>query len=190
MTIPARLDRRLRSFTPAFFLFCLLAVLPAQASASDGYAQLWGALNLANANAVSDNGQWGPGAQIGARVGITDFWSIVGGVEGSYHFAETEDDIPSSQVLGLFGGFRYNLDVFQYVPYVGLAIENFVIAPPDAPGVNRAAVGGKFSLGLDWRYSRNWSLGGMIELHAPLTDPGDFPIYSTIGANLAYHFRL
>ncbi len=190
MTIPDVAHLRLRLLSPGLLVFCLLMCLPIQASASDGYAQLWSGLALANANGVTDNGQWGPGAQLGARVGITDFWSITGGVEGSYHFAETEDDIPSSEVLGLFGGFRYNLDIFQYVPYLGLSIENFILAPPDAPGESRAGVGAKLSVGVDWRYSREWSLGGMIELHAPLTDPGDFPIYSTLGVNLAYHFRL
>jgi hypothetical protein len=195
MTIPRTPKHCLQPVLPGFICFFMLMAAPQAASATDGYAQLWGGLNLANANAASEGGLWGPGAQLGARFGISDFWSIVGGVEGSYHF-ET-DDAASTEVLGLFGGFRYNLDVFQYIPYVGLSIENFIVAPPDEPQspdqpdqAYESMVGGKFSVGVDWRYSREWSVGGMIELHAPLVDPTDFPVYSTIGLNLAYHFRL
>jgi hypothetical protein len=194
MTIPSIEKRLLHRLLPGLVCFLMVLSAPAAASASDGYAQFWGGLNLANANAASDGAQWGPGAQVGARFGISDFWSIIGGVGGSYHL-ETED-APASEVLGLFGGFRYNLDVFQYIPYVGLSVENFIFAPPDEPdaegqtGETRSMVGGKFSVGMDWRYSRNWSVGGMVELHAPLVDPANFPIYSTIGLNVAYHFRL
>ena len=181
--------RCLRATAVLIGLLVVVAGAP-PAHASEGEAQVWGALALANANAISETGQWGPGAQLGVLAGITDFWSIAGGVEGSYHFLEQGDDIPASEVVNLFGGFRYNLDIFKYVPYVGLSIVNHILGPPDEPGDTGPVVGAKFTVGLDWRYARHWSAGAMFELHAPLDAPGDFPNYSTLGFNLAYHFRL
>jgi hypothetical protein len=190
MTIPTRLLRPRPALGVALLLAMLCAVWPTgQAHASEGYAQTWGGLTAANANQLGDSGQWGAGVQLGFRAGISDFWSFSGGVEGSYHLLGA-DEAPNSEVLNLFAGFRYNLDVFQYVPYVGLSVVNFVARPPAAPGDTGALVGGKLTVGVDWRYSREWSLGGMIELHAPLVEPSNFPIYSSAGVNLAYHFRL
>lgn len=191
MTIPTLASGRL-GLAAAALAFASLLMLPTPAHASEGYAQLWSQLMVANANAAGDSGQWGPGMQLGVGAGITDFWSVAGGVEGSYHFAQTDEDaeVPAAQIWGFFGGFRYNLDVFQYVPYVGLSLENFVSRPPNIDGAGGAALGGKLTIGLDWRYARHWSVGGMVELHAPLADPGNFPIYSTLGVNWAYHFRL
>jgi hypothetical protein len=73
---------------------------------------------------------------------------------------------------------------------VGLGIENYVLGPPDEPGESGPRVGGKLTVGVDWRYDRNYSLGAMIEIHTAFDDPGDFPIYSTLGLNWSYHFRL
>lgn len=175
---------------PAVALLGALVIGPRSAIASDGEARIWGQLGAANAHGVGDDGQWGPTLQLGAAAGITDFWVIAGGIEGSYHFAENADDIPSHEVVGLFAGFRYNLDIFKYVPYLGLSLVNYFSRPPFSAGDEGGGLGAKLSVGVDWRYDRNWSAGGMIELHAPLSDPADFPIYSTIGINLSYHFRL
>ncbi|AWV89375.1 outer membrane protein with beta-barrel domain [Bradymonas sediminis] len=168
---------------------------PAPAQASEGYAQTWGGLMLANSNDSKPGGQWGAGAQFGFAAGITDFWSIVGGVETSYHLATTSDDdppedIPGMQVLGLFAGFRYNVDIFKYVPYVGLAIENFPLGPRPPSATTASRIGAKLSVGLDWRVNRDYSFGALVELHSALDAPADFPIYSTVGVNLSYHFRL
>ncbi len=187
MTIPFAAAFRRLALAGACVATCLL-LCARPAAASEGEAQVWGQLMLANANAVGDSGQWGPGGQIGVLAGITDFWSILGGVDASYQFAS--GDAPSAEILGLFAGFRYNLDVFQYVPYLGLSFEDFPQGPPDSTGAQGPQVGAKLSIGLDWRYSRNCSAGAMIELHAPMTHPDRFPIYSTLGANLTYHFRL
>lgn len=168
---------------------------PNTAQASDGYAQTWGGVMLANANNAAPGGQWGAGVQLGFAAGITDFWSIVGGAETSYHLATSTDadppvDVPAIQVLGLFAGFRYNVDIFKYVPYVGLALENFPFAPRDAAQTVTSRIGAKLSVGLDWRFDRNYSFGALIELHSALDTPSEFPLYSTVGANFSYHFRL
>ncbi len=192
MTIPQLFcEGRPLQFVCALLLAAVaLVALPNSTHAADG--QVWGGLAVANANDGADGGQWGPGAQLGFRAGISDFWSFVGGVDTSYHFSSTDDDleVPSAEVLGLFGGFRYNLDIFQYIPYVGLSLVNFAAAPPTEPGEEVSRVAAKLSVGVDWRYSREWSVGGVVELHAPLDEPDAFPFYSTLGVNLAYHFRL
>jgi len=180
----------------ALTVFALLSALrAAPAEASDGYAQTWAGLMLANANDATPDGQWGAGIQLGFLAGITDFWSIVGGVETSYHLATSIDgdppiDVPATQVLGLFAGFRYNVDIFKYVPYVGLAIENFPLGPRPPEASAAARIGAKLSVGLDWRFERDYSFGALIELHSALDAPDEFPMYSTVGVNFSYHFRL
>src|SRR5690554_1597484 len=184
-----------------FFVLLLLATLaptmlrPAPAQASEGYAQTWGGLMLANSNDSKPGGQWGAGAQFGFAAGITDFWSIVGGVETSYHLATTSDDdppedIPGIQVLVLFAAFRYNVVIFIYGPYVGLALENFPLGPRPPSASTASRIGAKLSVGLDWRVNRDYSFGALVELHSALDDPAEFPIYSTVGVNFSYHFRL
>lgn len=165
------------------------------AQASEGYAEAWGALLGGNANRVGPNGQWGLGTQLGARAGINDFWSIVGGVDLAWQLATTIDadppiDVPATAMLGFFGGFRYNLDMFTYVPYVGLALENYVQAPGDQQGESGPNLGAKLTIGLDWRFAREYSFGALIELHTALDDPAAFPIYSSAGLSFGYHFRL
>lgn len=87
-------------------------------------------------------------------------------------------------------GVRYNLDVFTYVPYAGLGITGYIDTPLVDDGPAATNLGAKFIIGVDWRFDRHWSLGFKAELHALATDLGRYPIYSTVGLNVAWHFRL
>lgn len=182
----------------AILLACALPVcvwlLPRPADASQGEASVWLGSGLANANSVSDGPTLGLAAETGLRVGITDFWSLDLGVEGAYHFGyDLEDDgrVDSMFVQHIFAGFRYNLDIFVYVPYVGFTVDTFLRAPPVEPQAQQGpAIGASLNLGVDWRFARHWSAGVRAEMHLLDTELFDFPAYSTFGLNIGYHFRL
>jgi hypothetical protein len=169
--------------------FCALS-LPSSAEASKGYARTWVGVLGANVNTASERGQWGPGLELGFGAGITDFWSIIATAQGSYHLALEDEGLDAAPVSSVAAGFRYNLDIFKYVPYLGLAVNTFVVKPSQRDGTLRGDVSLRGTVGCDWRYDRNWSIGLKIDLHTPLTASGTFPIYSAVGLNLAYHFRL
>ena len=174
----------------ALATFLTVTALPSHAEASKGYARTWLGVMAANVNTASPRGQWGPGFELGFGAGITDFWSIIATAQGSYHLALEDEELEAAPVSSLAAGFRYNLDVFKYVPYLGLAVNTFVVKPSQRDGALRGDISLRGTVGCDWRYDRNWSLGLKIDLHAPLTASGAFPIFSSAGLNLAYHFRL
>lgn len=159
------------------------------ARAFSGEGHVYAGPSAANANALGGFGHWGPGAQLGLVLGLSDFWRFTAGLEGSYHFEDADEEIPSFAVLGAFIGLRYALDVFTYIPYVGLAVTTFAAGPPTSPDGGGFELGAKLTVGLDYRFSRFWSLGVLADLHASLTEPAEFPLYSSINLQLGYHFR-
>ncbi len=172
----------------SFLIAALLAPLHARALTGEGEA--WFGPSLANLNALEGGSNWGPGLQAGALLELTDFWRIAGGLEASYHFADSEREIPAHFVYGGFLGLRYALDVFQYVPFVGLALTAYPNRPPRTLDQTGFDLGAKLTIGVDWRRSRSWSFGALTEIHLALSEPSEFPIYSTINLHFAYHFRL
>jgi hypothetical protein len=91
----------------------------------------------------------------------------------------------------VFVGLRYNLDVFAYVPYVAVSMVLHQRGPVADLGERPiSTLGAKASLGLDWRFTRNWSVGGRVELHAVGSSPRQFPAFGTLQGVLSYHFRL
>ena len=189
-----RHSTRLDGTVTVALLALMVLALPAPASASEGEASIFTGPVFANANDASQSGpQFGIGGQLGIVFGITDFWALDLGAEGVYHPPATPGDIELSSMVvqNAFAGFRYNLDVFVYVPYVGLSALAYTRAPRLSPkGSQRPAVGTKLTVGVDWRFQRHWSLGGLAELHAINFDFGSFPSYSSIMLKLGYHFRL
>lgn len=170
-----------------------LALAPSDVAASEGEATVWVAADAANASDTTPAGpQFGVGAQTGISFGVSDFWTLNLGTEAAFHpsVSPGDDQVPSLFVHNLFGGFRYNLDIFTYVPYVKLAAVAYTAAPLVDAGGQRPAVGAKMTVGVDWRFDRNWSLGGMAELHTVSFDVGNFPSYSSVGVRLTHHFRL
>ncbi len=169
-------------------------VTPFPAAASDGEASLRLAGEFVNASRASRAGpHLGAGLEGRAVFGLSDFWSLSLGAETAWHPPATpgDDELGSMVVQDLFGGVRYNLDVFTYVPYIGLSAVAYPLAPPTEPGApQRANVGAKLTVGIDWRMSRSWSLGGLVELHSVGLEFGDFPSYASVGFSIGYHFRL
>ena len=188
---PARFARLAAA---AALFFSLLSAAPHPAHASQGDAEVRVSLMGANAGRVSNQGpQLGFGGQAGVGFDISDFWSIDFGAEALYHPSAKPGDKPleSMVVQDVFAGFRYNLDIFVYVPYVGLSAVAYGLTPrTQRAEAQRPGVGAKLTVGLDWRFQRHWSLGAMAELHALELQFSNFPGYASIGLNLSYHFRL
>ncbi len=169
-------------------VFFCLSHTPRTASAFGDSGQLWIGPSLGNLNSLQGGSNWGVGFQIGAQLNINDFWRMVGGLEGSYHFSDEAREVSAHTVTGAFLGARYALDIFQYVPYLGLALTAYPTRPPAEPTDSGFAAGAKLTVGVDWRVNRTWSLGALADLHMVLTDPSAFPVYSIINLNLSYHF--
>ncbi len=176
----------------AAFGMLVVDALPAEASKGDASLHLTS--ELANANRSSSEGpHLGAGIQSRLVVGLSDFWGLSFGAETGFHppASPGDDDLDALAVQDIFAGFRYNLDVFVYVPYIELSAVAYPLAPKlSADKFQRANVGGKLTVGIDWRFDRSWSLGGLVEMHAVGFDMGQFPSYSAIGFNIGYHFRL
>lgn len=185
-TRPPRSRRRAVAAVAAFLAGSLFA---GSAEASRGYARTWVGAQAVRSAPGPSQARWGPAAEVGFATALGDFWSVAAGAQVGFFPALPASDLASSPLGAVWGGLRYNLDVFEYVPYLGLAVNTFLVRP-QANGMLRGDITLKASVGVDWRFDRSWSTGARIDLHAPMTSPGDFPTFSSAGVDLAYHFRL
>ena len=183
---------RMAQFASVFAMLICLVALPSMAHADE--AEVWAGGAAANLSDF-EVGAWGVGGQVGAQWQFDDFWSVFADYTLSYHFereaSEPEaEPIPADVVNALGIGFRYNLDVFTYVPYFGLAAMGYLDSPRVADESLNANAGAKFVLGVDYRWDRAWSLGLVGEIHALVSDLRRYPIYTVFSVNIGYHFRL
>ncbi|TXD37599.1 hypothetical protein FRC98_07880 [Lujinxingia vulgaris] len=170
-----------------------LTTLPTPDEAHAWEGQLWAGAGLNNtlAPAPSALGRWGPGLQLGANLQLGDFWKVGVDLSASYHPAqvEGEDSFQSLVVSAAALEARYALDVFTYIPYVGLAGVFYPTGPTSERAPNGERLGLRATLGADYRYSRTRSLGVAFDIHAPMTAPQNFPLYAGVRAYFAWHFR-
>ncbi len=172
----------------------LLIVVPTTAFALSFQGHVWGSAGAANINQAAPTafGWWGPSIQTGLVLDLSEFWKLTADVQGSYHLQRTieEDEIIGPHpVLSAALGARYAFDVFTYIPYLGLSAVVHPIGPPSErlPGGETLAI--RATVGVDYRHNRRISFGGAAELSTPMTQPADFPLYSSIRAHVAFHFR-
>jgi len=171
----------------------MLLAVPSDVQGFGSQGQLWTGAGAANINSAAPTaaGWWGPTLAGGLVVDVGDFWRLTADAGVSHHFQRTVDDTSQGPhtVVSTAVGARYALDIITYVPYIGLA---GVVHPMGAP-TSTAPDGELFSLratvGLDYRINRQWSLGAAVDLHLPVTEPGDAPHYSSAGLHIGYHFR-
>lgn len=138
-------------------------------------------------------GFWGPSLRVGGALHLGEFLRVT--LDGQYSFhrgvldAEISEGIDTFHVAALAIGLRYDLDIITYVPYLGLSFVAYPLQVPRTPEAGEP-FGLRATIGLDYRHSRFWSWGGSVELATPLSEPGDFPLYSSLHFHLCYHFRL
>lgn len=178
----------------AGWLVAAMAVLtssPVSAFSAEGQGWVSGGVANLHHAAPTAAGWWGPSLQLGMTVNINDFWRIGADLGASHHFQRTIDDEPTGPHTVASAGLeaRYAFDVFTYVPYVGLGAAIHPLSAPAETSPDGELASLRATVGLDYRMSREWSIGGAIQLHAPVTQPTDFPHYSTLRVHLGYHFR-
>jgi len=149
---------------------------------------------VANAGNASNSGaQLGGGLRGSALFDISEFWGLEMGGGTVHHPSARPGDrrLPSMTLNHFYSGFRYNIDVFQYIPYAQVSGVAHLPGPPPSPGEpSRARVGFMLSVGVDWRFDRSWSVGVAADLHSVSFQFGNFPNYTALGLQLGYHFRL
>ncbi|MEM1347467.1 MAG: hypothetical protein AAGI01_02855 [Myxococcota bacterium] len=172
---------------------------PSLADALDGRIFLGASGNAARPGTTE--GQLGPGAQLGISFELSEFWSVTAGADANYHFGRSiADDDPGAAptelspllVSDAWVGATYALDVFRYIPYVGLSLVGYATSPPSGPNDTLLGpdLGTKLTLGLVYRPTRAWSISGAIEAHSSLLQLGQFSLYSQAVIHVGYHFRL
>jgi hypothetical protein len=184
-----------RHLMTALFSCMLLLVWLPSADAFPKEGHFWGGAGVANVNHAAPTafGWWGPRADVGVVFQLNDFWRINADLGASHHFQRTpdedEDPIGPHTVLSTAIGARYALDVFTYIPYLGLSFVYHPLGPPSSQSPAGDPFSLRATLGVDYRRSRTLSYGAAIEVGAPLLSPADFPHYSGIRIHVGYHFR-
>ena len=173
---------------------CLLS---GRAEAAEG--RVAAGVGVAVVRPATELSQLGPVSQLVLGLTLGDFFTLYGGLEGGYMFggegpAAAEDGAPMPLepylLHDLFLGLRYNLDVFTYIPFVGLALVAYGRGPTAPDGQPAPALGAKLSVGMQYRAWRDWSVGGALELHGALPQLAELSFLGSLTLNLGYHFRL
>lgn len=108
------------------------------------------------------------------------FWVVRAGYGLGQHVSKGDAFFVHQLNLGV----RYQLDVFEYVPWIELSPGVYLA---DGDGGPAAGGGVRAGLGFDWLIDPSWSLGFNTHLHQ-LAMEGRFPAYFTAGARLGYRW--
>lgn len=174
------------------FLFTTLAMLCATSSAIAIEGQSWLGAGTSTHQPGRVYRQFGGGAQLGTALHLGERWGIQAGADALWYAAAKQSEQSASFLLtDAYAGVRYNLDYFQYIPYLALNAVFFLPDPiptgdPDQ-GSSTTAFGTRLSLGLTWRPRRTWSLGGQLDLTGSLPN---FGLNSALWLQVGYHWRL
>lgn len=181
------------SAASALMLLTLLTMSsPAYAGRTE--SRLWVGAGFNNARPGTSRQQSGPGTQLGLSLTLSDFFSVQMGIDGAYHLADAKkeddakDDLPDLFVTDAFLGLQYNLDIIQYIPYISVGLVGYLAAPPASDELPAPDLGARLSVGMNWRASRDWSLGAAIDLHSSLTTFSEFNLYTLVNLNVGYHW--
>lgn len=183
----------MRNLRFQIFTIFLLFSVPTLSFATE--LSLSAALGGANLNTVKHGGIWGPGLQLTAQYSFDEFWMIAITASGSHHFESMSTDkensiiIPADTVLNTSFRLVYLIDIVEYIPYFGLGPTLYMDVPRIDGAEAQTNLGASLIFGVDWRYSRYYSLGAFGELHALATDLNRYPVYSFVGFRWTYHLR-
>jgi hypothetical protein len=127
-----------------------------------------------------NDSSWGALGEIGVHLPFHDFWEASAALGTSLHL------VPDASLVALstFGGvMRYKFDVFRYVPYATLGAHYLRVWNEDNGGLSVSS-----SLGVERRWSREWSTG--IDIRTHLLPMSEFDSASTtLGIRFVRHFR-
>lgn len=123
-------------------------------------------------------------AGLDAGYAFTDFWVLRGG----YALGEHRSKGAAFRVHQASVGVRYQLDVFEYVPWLSLSPTAYYVTGDDVAPQGFSG-GVQAGLGFDWLMSESWALGFAARYHR-LFGNDRFPAYLTLGARLGYRWVL
>lgn len=131
----------------------------------------------------------GPAAGLHLTYGLSDAFNLL--VEGGWALLQPSTPHGASvpKTLPAWGanvdvGVAYVLDVFQWVPYVGLLVGGYDFAGGTIPG-SKPYVGAAIALGLDYRVRPRWTVGVAVRTHM-VTDTTAYPFLGQAFARLEY----
>lgn len=109
------------------------------------------------------------------------FWMLRGGYGLGQHVSKGE----SFGVHQVNLGVRYQLDVFEYVPWIELSPAVYFTSGDGGP--DEVAFGARVGFGFEWLMDPHWSLGTGVHFHQ-MASESRFPAYFTAGARLGYRW--
>jgi hypothetical protein len=139
-----------------------------------------------------------PGPLIGAHgaYGFGDMFDAIVEVSGSHHYGAS--DYPpcvnkvracasGTDVFSASAGAAYKIDVFEWIPYVGLLAGYYDYAgAPGIHGEHGSRFGASVQIGVDYLLMRELALGAEIRWHASFEDGFSLPLF---GATLGAEYR-
>ncbi len=106
-----------------------------------------------------------PGPALGAHAayGLSDLFDVTAEFVGS-----RQTGANASTVLSGTAGLVYKVDVFEWIPYVGLLVGYYHFGGSGEH--SGSAFGGAAQLGVDYLVSRDFALGADVRFHGVLQD--------------------
>lgn len=139
---------------------------------------------------VADRSSVSAGVELGAHYtyGLSDMFNFMaeGGVALLDAGAARGPEVPRTRPATLAratAGIGYVIDVIRWVPYVGLLAGGYHLAGGTLDG-STLGFGVQLAAGLDYQFSRRWTLGLALRQHEILTNITDYPSYTTVGLKL------
>lgn len=147
---------------------------------------------------------WSLGAFVSSSFHLDDTFAL--GFSLDYTLPVTHLATNRISILTLLLRFRYTIDLFSLVPYAEIAVGPAVgiplpkskkrpengLEPVTAPLVQETAIWAALAqatFGLQYRYSREASLGAEVAVGTYITHAPTFPLQTTVRLFWTYHFR-
>jgi hypothetical protein len=140
---------------------------------------------------VNDKGSVDLGPMVGAHwtYGLSDAFNLM--LEGSWSLVSTNEprgkNIPHTRPTWEThgsAGVAYVFDVLTWVPYVGLLVGGYVLGGGTLDST-KYLVGFSVAAGVDYRFSRSFSLGISARQHM-MNEASNYPEFTQLFAQAAY----
>lgn len=155
------------------------AALALASSTAGAFEREWHAGAHAGVAALS-GGVVGPAASVHGAYGLNDMFDLAAELGGSRHgFSSDGTDVLHASV-----GAIYKIDVFQWIPYVGVYGGYYHwLRAPGPHGEHGPQPGASVQIGVDYLLARELALGVDLRWHASFHDGVSVPLFSAgVGA--------
>jgi hypothetical protein len=118
------------------------------------------------------------------ELGLTETLSVMAGGGYANHFI---GDGEAYQLAVADVGIQYAIDVLVVVPFLALRLGWLHRAPEDGAGTS--GLGMTFSVGFDYLWTDNFTVGFSAEYHGMLTDFNLFPAYAAFTTRIGFRLE-